>query len=527
MSILFKIIFFFILFYTIYSSTLKNGDKLSLILYEYSKEISKIILKIKNKKITINENFTSRFAYIEDQNFEDKEIFNYYSKFINNIWFFFSNNVETINKLLQIDYNDYNITLNGILVPKNINYKLPDKDYNEKIPVFEIGNNYTDFIKKLDIRHTNKNIYLTTKIIDNIEYYPENYLFILSLLILVFGLIIAFLWNKLRKSINRVYILFLHKLLEILIYFHFMLSIFVVIKSFLIRGTKINEYYDDEYSFYIDIFLYILNGTYKYLLWLFVFLLSTGLNITINKLKRNHIRLYLIMSFVLFLLLCTDQFVDILIDKIFRLYGSEIKNIISYIIILILNLKYIHKNINFLKRKYYQASLILPQYKDALFFKLKLFKQLKIILYGYFTIYLLIIILQKTIFYKYDEPIVGLFNYLFIDVIFEILLLIIFRPQSLPNYFNIDMGNLFDDSDDGDIYLYKCPKYEKSHLIKSLNEKQIDLCKNSEIPIIVIGPNNINLNIIMNNVQNNASNIKTNEINKFFMNISIGYFDSI
>ena len=89
------------------------------------------------------------------------------------------------------------------------------------------------------------------------------------------------------------------------------------------------------------------------------------------------------------------------------------------------------------------------------------------------------------------------------------------------------MGNLFDDNDDGDIYLYKCPKYEKSHLIKSLNKKQINLCKNSEIPIIVMGPNNINLNIIMNNVHNNESNVKLNEINKYFMNISIGYFDSI
>ena len=88
--------------------------------------------------------------------------------------------------------------------------------------------------------------------------------------------------------------------------------------------------------------------------------------------------------------------------------------------------------------------------------------------------------MQKTIFYKYDEPIVGLFNYLFIDVIFEILLLIIFRPQSLPNYFNIDMGNLFDDNDDVRAEWDLGYSVDaKGNILKALTDLLVDLVENA------------------------------------------------
>ena len=148
MSFLLNFISFILLFFSINSSTLKDRDEVSLIYYEYDYNLSEINLTMINRDISIMDLTACHLAFIKNEKDEHDEIFNFYSVYFNRQWIFFSNNTETIDKLLKIDYDSKDIYLIGILIPKTLEYKIK-KDHG--IPIFEIDDNYTEYMEKWDI----------------------------------------------------------------------------------------------------------------------------------------------------------------------------------------------------------------------------------------------------------------------------------------------------------------------------------------------------------------------------------------
>jgi hypothetical protein len=519
MLILFKLLPFILLYSFIEATAiLKNKDNVSLVYYEYSYNISEINLEMKNRNVKLENSVQCRLAFIEDESKDHEEIFEIYSNYINRQWIFFTNSNETARKLLKIDYFSKNIFLLGLFVPKSLNFKI-DEDY--QIPIFEINDTYTEMMKACDIRYAKKNIFFTLEVKHAIEYYPENYFLILSMTILICTFSFLIYWKISVNKIAPENILPIQRICQVLIYFNAILSIILVVKSFNIRGTKIYES-EEESSILIETAFVTLNSLFRALLWLLAFLLSFGYNISLQRINGRDCKTFLKATFLMFILLSIDQVLDLILSPIYRIHLSEIKNLIFYGIIIFVMCKKLKKNITFLQMKIHYASLISPEYLGSLKYKLKLIKSLRIIYISYIILFLIIIALEKTIFYTYDELTLESYNYMALDAVFLYSIIILFRPKELPEFYNINLGDDLD-VDEGNVYKYKLPKYsEANSLILKLTKKEIESCKKGDTPILIIGPNNDS------DLNNNSEGIieinnNDNSINKYFLSISLGF----
>ena len=517
MSFIINIISFILLYSSIKSSTLKDKDEVSLIYYEYDYNLSEINLTLKNRDLSILDLTSCHLAFIKNETEEHKEIFDFYSIYFNRQWLFFTNNTETIDTLLKINYDSKDIYLIGILIPKNLEYKIK-KDYG--IPIFEIDDNYTQYMEKWDMRNSDKNIYFALQINRAVEYYPEKYFLLLSLCLLILTFSLLIYWKMKISKLDPIHILPMNKVGVFLLYISNLLCFILLLKSINIRGEKIYDE-ESESSILLDTALITINGIHRTILWFFVLIVSYGWNISLRQLSARNCKFFLKIILVIFFILSTDQIIDVIFEPIYRIHISEIKNGIFYLLIIYTMLYKIDKNINFLKLKIHFAAMILPQYINALYYKIQLFKKFKIIIIFYFLLYLVILILQKSAFYEHDEIIFESYNYLALDCIFEYAFLILFRPKELPENYNIDLGDNID-GEDGNIYQYILPKYSEAHLlIKDLTKKQVDECKKNKIPIIIIGPNLKNINNEPNDI-NNENNSNNSSINNYFANLNIG-----
>ena len=517
MLILFRL-FPFILLYSFIEATalLKDKDKVSLVYYEYSYNISEISLEMKISNIKIENSVQCRLAFIKDEKKEHQEIFDIYSNYINRQWLFFTNSNETAKELLKIDYSSKNIFLMGLLIPKSLNFKM-DEEY--QIPIFEINDTYTDMMEAWDIRYAKKNIFFTLEVKRAIEYYPENYFLLLSLAILICTFSILIFWKISLNKIAPENFLPIQRIAQVLIYFNAILSIILVVKSINIRGTKIYED-EEESSILIETAFLTLNSLYRALLWLLAFLLSFGYNISLQRINGRDCKTFLKTTFIMFFVLSVDQVLDLIISPIFRINLSEIKNLIFYSIIIFVMCKKLKKNINFLQLKIHYASIISPEYISSLNYKIKLVKTLRIIYISYLILYLFIIALEKTIFYEYDESTFESYNYMALDALFLYSIITLFWPKDLPDFYNINLGDSLE-GDEGNIYKYKLPKYsEVNSLTLNLTKKEIESCKKGDYPILIIGPNN---DSDLNNNNGGIIEINENSINKYFLTINLGF----
>ena len=518
MSFLFNLIILIILYESSKSTSLKDNDGVSLIYYEYMFNLSEINLNIKNRDTDILDSTSCHLAFIKNERKEYKEIFELYSIYLNRQWIFFSDKAETINDLLEIDYDKKDVYLMGLLVPKSLNYTVK-KDHG--IPIFEIDDNYTNYMEKWDMRYADKNIYFSLKINHAVEYYPEKYFLILSIVIVILSFTLMTYWKLSLKKLQANNILPINKISMFLIYLNNLLTFVLIMKSLNVRGQKI---YDDESesSILLDTALITLNGLHRTIIWFLALLLSHGWNISIQQFNGRDCKFFLRMILVLFFVLSIDQVIDVIFEPISRLNASEIKNCIFYLIMIYYMLYKIDKNIDFLKLKIHYAQLINPEYINSLKYKINLFKKYKVLLISYFFAFLTVLVLQKAMFYKYDETLFEIYNYLSLDCIFIYLLLMLFRPKDLPEHYTIDLGDNIEEID-GNIYKYTLPKYSEAHLkIKDLNKKEVEECKKKNIPIVVIAPNIKN----RNNMENNIS-IENSSINNYFLNLTIGFTDNI
>ena len=116
---------------TINSSKLKEDDELFIIQTEYQYNITKFNVTVLNKEeAEINDYLSSRIAFMNNTD-SDKIIFELYSIYINKYWLFLVNSSEVANQLLlREDYKKNELTINGILIPKRLNYEMPKENKN-------------------------------------------------------------------------------------------------------------------------------------------------------------------------------------------------------------------------------------------------------------------------------------------------------------------------------------------------------------------------------------------------------------
>lgn len=209
------------------------------------------------------------------------------------------------------------------------------------------------------------------------------------------------------------------------------------------------------------------------------------------------------------------------VDDLWILKISEIKNLILYIFLVIMTTKNIRKNLNILKRKYNYALSMLPEYAEGIMTKIKLLSNLKLIIWSYIPAYLLILMIHKLFLYDFDSSILLIYNYLIPDFILEVFFVFLMRPKVVSDFYNVDLGEMFDEVE-GNTYMCHLPNFNEQIEEKldeiNFNKKDYDI---EEIPIVVIEPyeEDNNSNIIDN------SNIVEYDINKYFSNIKVGFFN--
>jgi hypothetical protein len=508
MSKLFQLISFILLYHSIISEILKDGDTVSLVYYEYDFNISEIDVTLMNRGVSISEEDEFHLAFIH--NLSDKDyIIKNYSIYFNHKWIFFANDKEVIKELLEYDYEEDQLKCFGILYPKNLEPKIDD--YNG-IPVFEINDNYTSSMEKWDIRNMNKNIFFSYKINHANDRFPEIYFLILSIIVSLTSISILVSWKYSIKGLVREHILRIHDIGFILIYLNIVICLLFLILYLTLRGESIHHLSDAPQvpAFFIDL-LDIMHRTF---LWLIMLLISCGWNITMEQLNENDCNMFIKMYIFLFIAFSVDPILDNFIQPIWTLQLSEIKNFFIYFLLLFMILTRINKMIRFLNLRTNYARLYEPNIVNALKYKIKLVKQLRILNIIYPVVYTLLVISHKTIFAQYDEPKLEMYDYLGLELIFADVFYIIFRPKQLPQFYNINLGDI--EIEEENIYNYVLPQYSEIDLkYKAPSKKEIESCKKKNLPILVIGPTSS---------EDSIDNM--NSINKYFLELNVGFAES-
>ena len=441
----------------------------------------------------------------------DDLIFNLYCNYINKYWLFLVNSSDVADKLLKRDdYKKNEIYINGIIIPKSLNYEMPKKNNNKNIPIFIVDDNITDYLYLYDIRNMEKNIYFLFNIKRAIANYPEVYLLIIAILSIIISIAMFVYWRILMKSTRHVYILSIHKFLFSIPFFIFLLSISLLVKAVDVKGQ--DPYIEYESSVYIDTALITLDAIYRTLLWFLILLMCCGWKISIQTLSRDDLKFLMKMFLIIYIAMCLDQIIDSASTGIWVLHLSEIKNLIFYICMLFLMLKKIRKTISFLERKLYYARALSLEYVEALVYKINLINKFKIMLYSYIGLFLIFVFIHKVIILPYDTTLLEVYNYSLVDIYLSIYFLYLLRPRTLPPNFNVDFGNDID-GDIGIVYKAFLPKYKDINEKMQINEKELQACKYKNIPILILGP-------CLSHYNNREEEYS---INNYMTNVEIGF----
>ena len=497
---------------SINSSVLKENDELFLIQVEYQYNITKFNVSVLNRnEAEINDYLSSRIAFMNGSKSDDL-IFDLYSNYINKYWLFLVNSTDVANKLLlKEDYKKNELYINGIIVPRSLNYEMPKENNNKKIPVFVVENNYTDYLKDLDIRNMKKHTYFLFEIKRAISSYPETYLLIIAILTLLIGLGLNAYWKVLLMQVRFIYILSIHKFLFSIPFFITLVSLALVVKAIDIRGQDPYREYDG--SVYIDTALITLNAIFRTLLWFLILLICCGWRILIQNFTREQLRFFMKMFLIIYICMCLDQIIDSASKGIWVFHLSEIKNIVFYAWMLYLILERIKKNVNFLERRLYYARALSLEYVEALEYKINLINKFKMMLYSNIGFYLVFLFIHKVIVYPYDTSLLEVYDYYMVDLFLSIYFLYLLRPQTLPSNFNADLGFNENEKDIGNIYKALLPKYCDINNIQKNNKEQLLSFKGKRIPILVLGP-------CVSHYNNNGEEYS---INNYINNTYIGY----
>jgi len=497
----------------------KNPEFLTITVYEnqFKKDTYNLtLINQKNAKILKD---SSKLAYITDFQNKDSIILNNYSKYYNRIWLFFLTDVNEVKKILQRNYyNSKYILITGLIIPESLDYEKIGIADNEKIPIYKISDKLNNTLINYDIRKNKKNIYF---VIQYTEQILITFLIVFSSFALFSAIVIGIGWNYLEKKVGTSFIFGYHERIKYIVCAHVFLSLTLIFKTISIMKTE-----NYELTIAVEISLYLSVSFFRSLLWFLIYLIAYGWNICFQELAMNEQR----KIFKLFIFIAIFFFIDNILDKycgkLWVLYISEIKNIILFGILTFLTIRSINKNMSLLLRKYNYAIALLAAYADGISEKMKLLQGLKYEVISYLPFFILTIIFNKLLLSDYDNPILLLYIYLIPDLLLEFFFIFLMRPKVVPNYYSIDLGDMFNEIE-GHTYLCALPKYDEFNeetMVEDMKDN-IEFNKEGSIPIVVFGPEKTkNNSFIEDDDDSNKSDFLELDINKYFSNIQVGYY---
>jgi len=493
--------------------------------YEYELNVSKFDLKILNLNTELYDMKYSLMAYINDTNF-DKNLFNYYTPFYNHFWLLYITDLKLFDEILN-KYNSNNdyMTIYGIIIPAKFKDKVL-RNFNKLSPsIFYIEDNFSTDLKESDFRMNDKITYFSFVTEKPISSYPEKFFLIFSLFIFSFSGIILMLWYIYYQSSQKKDITMIQKYCNIFPALNLIISIILLIKCLYIRGK--DPYLHYEYMPTIDTIFLSLNTIYKLSIWNLLIMFSTGWKIVIETISKKILLYYFKMDIFVFIFLSIDILVYNISEKSYNKY-CEIINILFIIIISILILKKIKSTVKLLYKKIYYAQTLIPEFTEGLIFKLKIFHKVKIIIISYPIANILLFLSHIFIPDIYVSICLKFTDYHFLNMIFLTILLLVFRPKTLPKNYDVDFAKDLE-NDPGKIYKLKIAlNSEGDVILNDLTNNEIRKIKKKKIPLLVLGPTSIQnknssdfskLHFFINSEDDEK------DINIIYSNLKIGFLD--
>ena len=403
----------------------------------------------------------------------------------------------------------------GLLIPENLDYSAHDFEENQKFPIFTVNKELDKTLINYDIRNNKKNIYF---IINYTENLLIQFFIIFSAISLLSALVIGVVWNILEKKVGPDFIFMYHERMKYVLCSHIFLSITLIFKTISIMRTE-----NYELTVAVETSLSLSISFFRSALWLLIYLISYGWNICFQDLDTTQHRKIFKLFILVAILFLIDNTLDKYCKKVWVLNISELKNFVLFLVLTFVTVRNINKNIAVLKRKYNYALNLLQDYADGISEKIKLLKYLKYEVFSYLPFYLLIVIINKFFSSEYDNPIVLLFIYLIPDFALEFLFMFLMRPKIVPVFFNIDLGDMFNEVE-GNTYICDLPNYDEFNDNNVKENINYDDYKEDEIiPIIVLGPEKNKNNYFIDDNNSDKSGPLDLEINKYFVGIKVGY----
>ena len=421
------------------------------------------------------------------------------SKYYNIKWMFFTQDKEIIKFLIEENKKINPLyKMFGIIFPDNItNYT-----NSTTLPLYHIEKEYIEDFMSFDVLNQTKNTYFIISKQSFTYEIPTKYLLITSSISLLISIFIVVFWNfRLRNFPD---IISLHKYLISLPYLNIILAILVSLEAYDMIDQDPNK--EEDNSIYLETGLFTVNAVYRSVLWILFVLVAAGWQISKQSFNTKEVKHFIQVFVFIYLMMCIDQIVDSLNSSNHIFKASEIKNFFFYMIMIIyITFKGIN-TINFLKRKLqYSAVFNTLQYIPGLKIKINMMKKHIRILYIFAILYILTMIIHKFLFLKFDTQKFEIIQYHYIDLIFMIMFLFIFRPIKLPEYFDVDYGE--DINDNSKVYKCKVPLIEEffdlNKPIKKIQNSEKNYYINENIPIVIINPclgnkiNNHNIDTII------------------------------
>ena len=227
------------------------------------------------------------------------------------------------------------------------------------------------------------------------------------------------------------------------------------------------------------------------------------------------------MGILIFVILSIDILLYNVSEKSYNKY-CEIINIVFLIIITILILRKINNTVKLLYKKLYYAQTLIPDFIDALLFKLRIFHKAKVTVIIYPIANLLLLLIHIFIPDIYVSVFLKFIDYYFLNLIFlDYMKLLIIK--------NIDFAKDLE-NDPGKIFKLKISLNSDGEIIHNdLKQKDITKIKKKKLPIIIFGPSTIhnksnylemNRNIFLINSVDDEK-----DINRFYTNLQIGFYE--
>jgi hypothetical protein len=200
------------------------------------------------------------------------------------------------NKYLAILYN--NITSPLTFVTQELNYPIIEINND----VFEKIFNFSNHLENISIKYDNTNILM-----------PFDYLNISSYKILILSTVVFFIMIFNNFYFYYKHLNFLNKLFSGIF---FMKYVIVILSYLYFKENSLYNIIDDEnyemFSIvYLETSLTILNSVYRTIFFFTILIIAHGWNLYIFQFSSNHIKKFVIIYLVIYIVICLDQVVDL------------------------------------------------------------------------------------------------------------------------------------------------------------------------------------------------------------------------